>query len=123
MTTARGTIGYIAPEVFSRNFGNVSYKSDIYSFGMLLFEMNTNQVYFPEWIYNRLHRGEELGIQLMDDADAKITKKLAIVGLWYGDTLIMPANPFSSTNPTVSSGVVDVRPFHQSRNLSSVIDQ
>ncbi|GMP80889.1 hypothetical protein CsSME_00035819 [Camellia sinensis var. sinensis] len=94
MTTARGTIGYIAPEVFSRNFGNVSYKSDIYSFGMLLFEMvggkkdfdvtvqNTNQVYFPEWIYNRLHRGEELGIQLMDDADAKITKKLAIVGLW-----------------------------------------
>ncbi|CAL5349056.1 unnamed protein product [Camellia sinensis] len=74
MTIARGTIGYIAPEVFSRNFGNVSYKADIYIFGMLLLEMvggkkdfdvtvqNTNQVYFPEWIYNRLHRGEELGI-------------------------------------------------------------
>ncbi|GMN25536.1 hypothetical protein TIFTF001_051445, partial [Ficus carica] len=39
MTTARGTMGYIAPEVFSRNFGNVSYKSDVYSFGMLLLEM------------------------------------------------------------------------------------
>ncbi|VVA32265.1 PREDICTED: rust resistance kinase Lr10, partial [Prunus dulcis] len=39
MTTARGTLGYIAPEVFSRNFGNVSYKSDVYSFGMLLLEM------------------------------------------------------------------------------------
>ncbi|KAL2500815.1 Protein kinase superfamily protein [Forsythia ovata] len=26
MTAARGTIGYIAPEVFSRNFGNVSYE-------------------------------------------------------------------------------------------------
>ncbi|KAF7148905.1 hypothetical protein RHSIM_Rhsim03G0203000 [Rhododendron simsii] len=39
MTTARGTIGYIAPEVFSRNFENVSYKPDIYSFGMLLLEM------------------------------------------------------------------------------------
>ncbi|GMP70531.1 hypothetical protein CsSME_00029342 [Camellia sinensis var. sinensis] len=26
MTFARGTLGYIAPEVFSRNFGNVSYK-------------------------------------------------------------------------------------------------
>ncbi|KAL7254277.1 hypothetical protein ACSBR1_008639 [Camellia fascicularis] len=145
MTTARGTIGYIAPEVFSRNFGNVSYKSDIYSFGMLLLEMvgekkdfnvtvqNTNQVYFPEWIYNRLHRGEELGIQLRDDADAKIAKKLAIVGLWCiqwypvdrpsmnvvvkmleddEDTLIMPANPFSSTNPTATSGVVDVRPVN-----------
>ncbi|GMP24828.1 hypothetical protein CsSME_00001968 [Camellia sinensis var. sinensis] len=67
MTTARGTISYIAPEVFSRNFGNVSYKSDVYSFGKLLLEMvgrkkffdetmeNTSQVYFPEWIYNRLH--------------------------------------------------------------------
>ncbi|GMN51706.1 hypothetical protein TIFTF001_020864 [Ficus carica] len=39
MTTARGTIGYIAPEVFSKNFGNVSYKSDVYSFGMLLLEI------------------------------------------------------------------------------------
>ena len=59
MTTARGTMGYIAPEVLSRNFGNVSYKSDIYSFGMLLLEMvgerknldvtieKTSQAYFP----------------------------------------------------------------------------
>ncbi|CAJ1972275.1 unnamed protein product [Sphenostylis stenocarpa] len=39
MTAARGTLGYIAPEVFSRKFGNVSYKSDIYSYGMLLLEM------------------------------------------------------------------------------------
>jgi serine/threonine protein kinase len=38
MTTARGTVGYIAPEVFSRNFGNVSYESDVYSFGMLVLE-------------------------------------------------------------------------------------
>ncbi|CAL8162280.1 unnamed protein product [Prunus armeniaca] len=59
MTTARGTMGYIAPEIFSRNFGNVSYKSDVYSFGILLLEMvggrknfkvmedSTSQVYFP----------------------------------------------------------------------------
>jgi serine/threonine protein kinase len=51
---------YIAPEVFSRNFGNVSYKSDVYTFGILLLEVvggrknvenkadNTSQVYFPE---------------------------------------------------------------------------
>ena len=39
MTVVRGTIGYIALEVISRNFGNVSYKSNIYSFGMLLLEM------------------------------------------------------------------------------------
>ncbi|KAI0502613.1 hypothetical protein KFK09_017568 [Dendrobium nobile] len=34
MTAARGTLGYIAPEIYSRNFGTVSYKSDVYSFGM-----------------------------------------------------------------------------------------
>ena len=59
MTATRGTIGYIAPEVFSRNFGKLSYKSEIYSFGILLLEMvggrknvdangeTTSQIYFP----------------------------------------------------------------------------
>nr|XP_023897343.1 rust resistance kinase Lr10-like [Quercus suber] len=94
MTAARGTMGYIAPEVLSRNLGNVSHKSDVYSFGMLLLEIvggrknidttveNTSQVFFPEWIHNQLDRGEDLGIQLEEERHAKIAKKLAIVGLW-----------------------------------------
>ncbi|EXC36756.1 putative receptor-like protein kinase [Morus notabilis] len=94
MTTARGTMGYIAPEVFSRNFGNVSYKSDVYSFGMLLLEMvggrkitnvtedNTSQVYYPEWIYNLLEDGEDLRIRIEEEGDSTIAKKLAIVGVW-----------------------------------------
>lgn len=94
MTAARGTMGYIAPEVLSRNFGNVSHKSDVYSFGILLLEIvggrknidttveNTSQVYFPEWIHNQLDRGEDLGIQLEEERHVKIVKKLAIVGLW-----------------------------------------
>ncbi|KAI8565015.1 hypothetical protein RHMOL_Rhmol03G0227800 [Rhododendron molle] len=145
MMTARGTIGYIAPKVFSRNFGNVSHKSDIYSFGMLLLEVvggkknfdvmvsSTNQVYFPEWIYNCLEKGEELGIHIQDEGDAKIAKKLAIVRLWCiqwypvdrpsmhvviqilegdGDTLIKPPNPFASTNPTMTTGQASGRPFN-----------
>ncbi|XP_058206141.1 rust resistance kinase Lr10-like [Rhododendron vialii] len=145
MTTARGTIGYIAPEVFSRNFGSVSYKSDIYSFGMLLLEMvggkknfdvmvnSTNQIYFPEWIYNRLDSGEELRIRIQDEGDAKIAKKLAIVGLWCiqwypvdrpskhvviqmlegdGDTLIKPPNPFVSANPPRVTGQASRRPHN-----------
>ena len=72
MTTTRGTVGYIAPKVFSRNFGSVSYKSNIYSFGILLLEMvggrknvgvtmeNTSQIYFLEWIYNMLEKKENL---------------------------------------------------------------
>jgi serine/threonine protein kinase len=129
MTTARGTMGYIAPEVFSRNFGNVSYKADVYSFGMLLLEIirgrknvdveeNTNQVYFPEWIYNLLKQKEDLQVFIESDRNAIITKKLAIVGLWCiqwhsgdrpsmkgaiqmleeGDNLTMPPNPFASTS-------------------------
>ena len=94
MTTARGTMGYIAPEVLSRNFGNVSYKSDIYSFGMLLLEMvggrknidvtmeKTSQAYFPEWVYNQLDQGEDVCIRIVEDGDTKIAKKLTIMGLW-----------------------------------------
>ncbi|KAJ9139771.1 hypothetical protein P3X46_030475 [Hevea brasiliensis] len=130
MTTARGTIGYIAPEVFSRNFGNVSYKSDVYSFGMVLLDMvrgrknkdftEASQVYFPEWVYNRLDKGEELRIQIKEENDEQIAKKLIIVGLWCiqwhpvgrpsmeavvqmlegeGNKLTMPPNPFASAGP------------------------
>ncbi|RAL50608.1 hypothetical protein DM860_014550 [Cuscuta australis] len=93
MTTERGTIGYMAPEVFSRNFGKVSYKSDVYSFGMLLLEMVSgrkivdtesnieDQVNFPEWIYNVLDQGEDLRFDIEEEIDVKIGKKLAIVGL------------------------------------------
>ncbi|KAF3454016.1 hypothetical protein FNV43_RR04459 [Rhamnella rubrinervis] len=135
MNTARGTMGYIAPEVFSRNFGKASYKSDVYSFGMLLLEMvggrkintdvtaeeNTSEVYYPEWIYNLLDEGEDLRIHIEKEGDAKIAKKLAIVGLsciqWYpvnrpsmkvavqmleaGEGLSVPSNPFASiADPT-----------------------
>jgi serine/threonine protein kinase len=93
MTAARGTLGYMAPEVLSRNFGNVSLKSDIYSYGMLLLELvggrknvdssssteNFNVLY-PEWIHNLLEG--DIHIHIEDEGDVKIAKKLAIVGLW-----------------------------------------
>ena len=86
-------MGYIAPEVFSRNFGSMSYKLDIYSFGIWLLEMvrdrknvgvtveNTSQIYFPEWIYNMLEKKEDLRVNVEDNGDTKIAKKLEIVGL------------------------------------------
>ncbi|KAF9606451.1 hypothetical protein IFM89_025281 [Coptis chinensis] len=63
MVGARGTIGYIAPEVYCRNFGGVSHKSDVYSYGMMVFEMiggrkninakveNMSEIYFPQWVF------------------------------------------------------------------------
>ncbi|KAL7162988.1 hypothetical protein ACSBR2_039148 [Camellia fascicularis] len=136
-TATRGMVGYIAPKVFSRIFGNVSYKLDVYSFGMLLLETvggrentnvtehNTGEVYFPECIYNCLNQGEEQEIVIEEDRDAKIVKKLTIVGLWCiqwyprdqpamkvvvqmlegnGETLAMPPSPFTTTNPKTSRG-------------------
>jgi len=94
MITTRGTMDYIAPEVFYRNFGNVSTKVDIYSFGILLLEIvggrknvdvtvkNTSQVYFPKLIYNFFEQKEDVRIFVENDRDSKIAKKLAIVGLW-----------------------------------------
>ncbi|XP_068666160.1 rust resistance kinase Lr10-like [Aristolochia californica] len=94
VTAAKGTMGYIAPEVFSRNFGNVSHKSDVYSFGILLLEMvggrkitdtnaeDASQVNFPEWIYRQLDEGKDLSSEIVSEGDAEIAKKLTVVGLW-----------------------------------------
>ncbi|KAJ9550677.1 hypothetical protein OSB04_014722 [Centaurea solstitialis] len=96
MLEARGTIGYIAPEVFNRNFGGVSHKSDVYSYGMLILEMvggrknvdvavgsgNTSEIYFPYWVYNRLKKDEILldGVTTIEEND--YARKMTIVGLW-----------------------------------------
>ncbi|WOL01403.1 hypothetical protein Cni_G10119 [Canna indica] len=96
ISAARGTIGYIAPELISRSFGVISSKSDVYSFGMLLMEMagrrrnvdpraeNSSQIYYPSWIYDQLtqqeqHRGENLDVRIEID---EMERKLCVVGLW-----------------------------------------
>ncbi|CAL9224753.1 unnamed protein product [Arabidopsis halleri] len=94
----RGTIGYIAPEVFSRVYGRVSHKSDVYSYGMLVLEMigarnktssedtssNTSSMYFPEWIYKDLEKGEGERIidNGIDNEEDEVAKKMTLVGLW-----------------------------------------
>ncbi|KAF6987151.1 hypothetical protein CFC21_004821 [Triticum aestivum] len=95
LTAARGTMGYIAPELYSRNFGGVSYKSDVYSFGMLVLEMvsgrrnsdprigSQDDVYLPEWIYEKVINGEELALTLeTTEEDKEKVRKLAMVALW-----------------------------------------
>ncbi|GLT55628.1 hypothetical protein SLA2020_287320 [Shorea laevis] len=155
MTAARGTMGYIAPEVLSRNFGKVSYKSDVYSFGMLLLEMvggrknidftteSTSQVYFPEWVYNCLDRGE-FGIIIENEGHAKIAKKLTIVGLWCiqwyptdrpsmkavvhmlegeVDSLTVPPNPFGHADGELKTGVnIPKKPINRELEVISELE-
>ncbi|XP_050277090.1 LEAF RUST 10 DISEASE-RESISTANCE LOCUS RECEPTOR-LIKE PROTEIN KINASE-like 2.5 isoform X1 [Quercus robur] len=95
MLGARGTTGYIAPEVFCRNIGGVSHKSDVYSYGMMVLEMvggrknidvsvdRVSEIYFPHWIYKRIELDEELGLQgLISKEDEEIAKKMITVSLW-----------------------------------------
>ncbi|KAH7658597.1 Glycerophosphodiester phosphodiesterase protein [Dioscorea alata] len=88
-------MGYIAPEIYSRNFGTVSYKSDVYSFGMLLLEMvggrknidplvdNQSAIYLPEWVYEQLIGGHSFRVVIeMMNNEEEIVRKLVIVALW-----------------------------------------
>ncbi|GKU89110.1 hypothetical protein SLEP1_g3297 [Rubroshorea leprosula] len=94
LTAARGTPGYIAPELFYKNIGGVSYKADVYSFGMLLMEMvgkrrnfkefvnQLSEVYFPTWIYDQFDRGEDIDLGDVTNVEKNIVKKMVIVALW-----------------------------------------
>ncbi|KAF5934508.1 hypothetical protein HYC85_030679 [Camellia sinensis] len=94
MLHARGTIGYIAPEVFSRHFGRVSHKADVYSYGMLVLEMvrgrenngqsieDTSDLYFPHSIYKKLECDEDIGLHgIESEEDEKVARKMILVGL------------------------------------------
>ncbi|XP_065040240.1 LEAF RUST 10 DISEASE-RESISTANCE LOCUS RECEPTOR-LIKE PROTEIN KINASE-like 2.1 isoform X1 [Musa acuminata AAA Group] len=102
MAAPRGTVGYIAPEVFSRNFGAVSSKADVYSYGMMVLEMvggrknidaaveSTNEIYFPHWIYDRLDGKNEIDISGLNSENEETVRKMIIVGLWC--IQMMPGN-------------------------------
>ncbi|KAL6994000.1 non-specific serine,threonine protein kinase [Sarracenia purpurea var. burkii] len=95
MVGMRGTIGYIAPEVFSRNFGKVSYKSDVYSYGMLILDMvvgrknidagsgGSSEMYFPHWIHKCLEMNEDLKLKwAANEREEEVARKMVLVALW-----------------------------------------
>ncbi|KAH6795133.1 hypothetical protein C2S52_005610 [Perilla frutescens var. hirtella] len=100
LTMARGTIGYVAPELINRSIGGVSNKADVYSFGMLLMEMvglnrdlighnDDSSKYFPYWIYDHFNQGTDIEIKAgknnvndEDDSGRRLVRKMTIVALW-----------------------------------------
>ncbi|VAH56263.1 unnamed protein product [Triticum turgidum subsp. durum] len=101
MTGARGTIGFIAPEVHYRTFGVVSTKSDVYSYGMMLLEMvggrrnvksivaKSSEKYFPDWIYDHFAQDEGLQACEVTREIEEIARKMIIIGLWCIQVLPM----------------------------------
>ncbi|KAM5579575.1 LEAF RUST 10 DISEASE-RESISTANCE LOCUS RECEPTOR-LIKE PROTEIN KINASE-like 2.4 [Rosa sericea] len=93
MLGTRGTAGYIAPEVFSRNFGGVSHKSDVYSYGMLVLEMvgarrnlhsevsHTSEM-FPHYVYKDLELSNDESIfRAIPDEENELVRKMILISL------------------------------------------
>lgn len=85
----------MAPEFYYKNIGEVSYKSDVYSYGILLMEMVgrikniaeqevETPVHFPKWLFDQLKEGKDLEIRNSTAAteETKVLKKMMIVALW-----------------------------------------
>ncbi|XP_021806535.1 LEAF RUST 10 DISEASE-RESISTANCE LOCUS RECEPTOR-LIKE PROTEIN KINASE-like 2.5 isoform X2 [Prunus avium] len=99
MMGTRGTAGYIAPEVFSRNFGGVSHKSDVYSYGMLVLEMvgakknldsgvsHTSEM-FPDYVYKDLElEKDENAFGAITEEEKEIARKMVLISLWCIQTI------------------------------------
>ncbi|GMN57393.1 hypothetical protein TIFTF001_026502 [Ficus carica] len=87
--------GYIAPEVFSRSYGGVSHKSDVYSYGMLVLEMaggikkfesatsNTSEISYPYQMHEDLEAGNNTRIWgIASDEEKEISEKMLLVSFW-----------------------------------------
>ncbi|KAG4120880.1 hypothetical protein ERO13_D11G170601v2 [Gossypium hirsutum] len=140
MACPRGTVGYIAPEVYCRNFGGVSNKSDVYSYGMMVLEMvggrknidvgvsQTSEVYFPSWIYEHIDQSMNLNLKrVIAKEEEEITRKLIIVSLWciQHDPCDRPSmtKVLEMLQGSLQSLVIPPKPFVSSLLRSPVINE
>ncbi|XP_015891625.3 G-type lectin S-receptor-like serine/threonine-protein kinase At1g34300 isoform X2 [Ziziphus jujuba] len=94
MTGGRGTPGYAAPEMWLPF--QITHKCDVYSFGMLLFEIvgrrrNTDislpesQEWFPKWVWKRFE-SKEMGDLVIaceiEEKDKDMAERMVKVALW-----------------------------------------
>ncbi|KAL0378057.1 UNVERIFIED_CONTAM: LEAF RUST 10 DISEASE-RESISTANCE LOCUS RECEPTOR-LIKE PROTEIN KINASE-like 2.4 [Sesamum radiatum] len=134
MLGTRGTVGYIAPEVFSRNFGAVSHKSDVYSFGMMLLEMagarkndkiegiESSEDYFLDKIYGHVVLKNEKLDGLMTEEQEESARKMLLVGVWCIQTAPSDRPPMTKVLEMLEGSLESIqippKPFLYSPNLS-----
>ncbi|KAG6715351.1 hypothetical protein I3842_05G247400 [Carya illinoinensis] len=93
LTAVRGTLGYMAPELCYKNIGSISYKADVYSFGMLLMDMmgkrrnlnafgDQSSKYFPSCVYEEVQDENSITIENGTEEEKKIAKQMIVVALW-----------------------------------------
>ncbi|XP_024316529.1 rust resistance kinase Lr10 isoform X2 [Brachypodium distachyon] len=98
ITGARGTPGYAAPELWMPL--PVTHKCDVYSYGMLLFEMlgrrrnlelgvngRESQEWYPRWVWHRVEAGETdavlaRALEAGDVEDMEKAARMCKVALW-----------------------------------------
>ncbi|PRQ37316.1 putative protein kinase RLK-Pelle-RLCK-Os family [Rosa chinensis] len=94
MTGGRGTPGYAAPEVWLRF--PITHKCDVYSFGMLLFEiigrrrnldlnLPESQDWFPRWVWKKFEAGQLGELMLVcgiEEKDKEIAERMVKVAIW-----------------------------------------
>ncbi|KAK6918973.1 Bulb-type lectin domain [Dillenia turbinata] len=95
LTTIRGTLGYLAPEWISGVA--VTVKADVYSYGMMLFEIisgrrnfqtseDSSIDFFPSWAASKLHAEDDiltiLDLKLESSEEAEELRKVCKVACW-----------------------------------------
>ncbi|PIN26129.1 Serine/threonine protein kinase [Handroanthus impetiginosus] len=121
VTGYRGTPGYLAPEFTLKNFP-ITYKCDVYSFGILLFEIvgrrkNTNVSgssdsldWFPKQVWEEYEKGKLMELT---------AERMAMVALWCAQDSPEKRPPMSAVVKMLEGGVEIMPPAKPFRYLFS----
>ncbi|XP_051120939.1 rust resistance kinase Lr10-like [Andrographis paniculata] len=129
ITGFRGTLGYSAPEFMLKNFP-ITYKCDVYSFGILLFEIvgrrknargggeDDSLDWFPKHVWEEFEKGELISLIEacgIEEKDRIKAERMAKVALWCVQDSPGTRPPMSAVVKMLEGGV-DImeppKPFH-----------
>ncbi|KAF7113123.1 hypothetical protein RHSIM_RhsimUnG0158500 [Rhododendron simsii] len=128
-TGYKGTPGYSAPEFVLNNYP-ITYKCDVYSFGMLLFEIvgrrrnakvgSTDSLdWFPKHVWDEYEKGELATMILSSGIEEKYREgaahRMAMVALWCVQDSPEARPPMSAVVKMLEGGV-EIMPPHRPFN-------